>query len=216
MTLLRIDSSARRSSVSRELTSRFVEAWHAIHPRDRVIERDLAVSALPPITDDWSATYGDPSVLTAAQQQYLSASDALIAELLAADVIVIGAPMYNLTISAELKGWIDQIVRIGKTVTYDASGPRGLLHGKQVVVITSRGGSYPRGTSRGASDFQEPYLRAILTFVGLSDITFVHAEHQQGGALGESSRLAALTRLAEIASRPTAEEIAHHGSLNVH
>jgi FMN-dependent NADH-azoreductase len=128
--LLRIDSSARTSSVSRWLTSTFADAWRGAHPDGDVVERDLSATVLPPITDDWSATYGDPSTLTQAQRAYLTTSDELIAELIAADVIVIGAPMYNLTISSELKAWIDQVVRFGKTVASDANGSKGLLSGR--------------------------------------------------------------------------------------
>ena len=104
MTLLRIDSSARRNSVSRQLTQRFVESWKKEHPGGRVIERDLATTPLPLITDEWTlAAYSDPAGLTPAQQETLSVSDTLVEELLAADTIVIGAPMYNLTVSAPLK-----------------------------------------------------------------------------------------------------------------
>jgi FMN-dependent NADH-azoreductase len=104
---------------------------------------------------------------------YLSRSDQLIEELKAADTVVIGAPMYNYSISSQLKAWIDQIVRRGKTVSYGPEGPHGLLQGKKVVVVTSRGGS-----PKAAFDFQEPYLRAILGLIGLADVTFIHAEKQ--------------------------------------
>ena len=108
----------------------------------------------------------------------LSTSDQLIDELRAADTIVIGAPMYNFSISSPLKAWIDQIVRIGKTFGSGPNGPRGLLEMKKVIVITARGGSYEKGTAREAFDFQEPYLRHILGFIGLTDVTFIHAENQ--------------------------------------
>jgi FMN-dependent NADH-azoreductase len=138
MKLLRIDSSARASSVSRQLTASFVEAWKAAHAGGEVIERDLTKTALPHITDDWAATYGDPAKMTPEQPQYLSTSDALIEQLVNADTVVIGAPLYNFLISWELKAWIDQVVRLGKTVTYTATGPSGLLQGKRAVVIISR------------------------------------------------------------------------------
>ena len=108
----------------------------------------------------------------------LSTSDQLIDELRAADTIVIGAPMYNFSISSPLKAWIDQIVRFGKTFASGPNGPRGLLEMKKVIVITARGGSYEKGTAREAFDFQEPYLRHILGFIGLTDVTFIHAENQ--------------------------------------
>jgi FMN-dependent NADH-azoreductase len=197
MKLLRIDSSARRNSVSRQLTERFVESWKQENPAGEVIERDLASTQLPLITDEWAlAAYTDPAVRTPAQWETLSVSDTLVEELLAADTIVIGAPMYNFTVSAPLKSWIDQIVRVGRTVLWGANGPQGLLQGKKVVVLTSRGGSFRPGTATAPFDHQEPYLRHILTFLGLTDVTFIHAENQKpGGPLAEPSRTAAIAQL---------------------
>ena len=86
--------------------------------------------------------------------------------------------MYNFSISSSLKAWIDQIVRVGKTISYGPNGPQGLLAEKKVVVITSRGGAYEKGTAREAFDFQEPWLRHVLGFIGLTDVTFIHAENQ--------------------------------------
>src|SRR6266478_5660485 len=146
MQLFRIDSSARSSSVTRQLTAKFVEEWKQNHPDGEVIQRDLATTMLPHITDDWSATHLEPSQMTSAQRNYLSTSDRLIEELQVADTIVIGAPMYNFAIPALLKAWIDQIVRVGKTVTYGPSGRQGLLGNKRVFVITARGGAYEKGT----------------------------------------------------------------------
>jgi FMN-dependent NADH-azoreductase len=177
MKLLHLDSSARNSSVSRKLTARFAEEWKKNHPEGEVIYRDLSTTALPQITDDWGATYVDESTLTPAQRSYLATSDTLTEELRAADTVVIGAPMYNFSISSLLKGWIDQVVRRGKTVKFGPDGPRGLLGGKEVVVITSRGGSYEKGSAAASLDFQEPYLRAIFGFIGLA-VTFIHAEKQ--------------------------------------
>jgi FMN-dependent NADH-azoreductase len=168
MTLLHIDSSARPSSTSRRLTTRFVEAW-----------RGLALS------------------------------DELIDELFAANVIVIGAPMYNLSISAQLKGWIDHVVRVGRTVAYDERGRRGLLGGRRVIVLSSRGGSYRPGTPRATADFQEPYLSAILQFIGLTDVTFVHAENQSRKAAGAESLAAALETVSHLVSQMTQEVVSH-------
>jgi FMN-dependent NADH-azoreductase len=178
MRLLQIDSSARTVSVTRRLTAKFAEEWNKKYPDGEVIQRDLSATALPLITDDWSTTQVEDSKLMPAQRSYLSASDELIKELEAADTVVIGAPMYNFSIPSSLKAWIDQIVRIGKTVGYGPNGPQGLLGRKKVVVITSRGGAYEKDTAREAFDFQEPYLRHILGFIGLTDVTFIHAENQ--------------------------------------
>src|SRR5260370_4028579 len=142
MRLLQIDSSAGSASVTRQLTGRAVEEWKKNYPGGEVVYRDLSVAHLPSITDDWSATHMEASRLSPAQRSYLSTSDQLIEELRAADTIIIGAPMYNFSISSPLKAWIDQIVRIGKTFSYGPNGPRGLLDRKKVFVITARGGAY--------------------------------------------------------------------------
>jgi FMN-dependent NADH-azoreductase len=176
--LLQVDSSARASSVTRKLTRKFVEEWRREHPHGEVIHRDLSKTVLPLITDDWNGVYADPSSLTDAQRKYLTTSDELIAEVQAADIILIGAPMYNFMVSSLLKAWIDQIARIGKTFTYGPNGPRGLLEKKKVIVITGRGGAYRKGTPTEPFDFQEPYLKHIFGFIGLSDVTFIHAENQ--------------------------------------
>jgi FMN-dependent NADH-azoreductase len=184
MKLLQIDSSARAGSVTRRLTSKFADEWKRTHPAGEVIQRDLSTTSLPLITDDWNATQIEPSKWSPSQRNYLATSDALIEEVLAADIIVIGAPMYNFAIPSLLKAWIDQIVRIGKTVAYGSHGPQGLLGNRKVVVITARGGAYEKDTPREKFDFQEPYLRHVLGFVGLTDVTFIHAENQlrDGGA----------------------------------
>jgi len=200
MTLLRIDSSARQRSVTRLLTGHFVDIWRRSNPSGAVVERDLATTPMPSITDQWDATYADPASLSERDRQYLATSDRLIAELFEASVILIGAPMYNLSISSELKRWIDQIVRAGKTITFGGAQPRGLLQGRRAIVITARGGSYVPGARRAAADFQEPYLRTILSSLGLSDLTFVHAEHQKGES-AYANRCAALERIVELASR---------------
>jgi len=191
MKLLQIDSSARAGSVTRRLTAKFAEEWRANHPTAEIIQRDLSTTMLPLITDDWNATHIEPSKLSPEHRNYLSASDALIEEVQAADTIVIGAPMYNFAISSLLKAWIDQTVRIGKTVAYGPHGPQGMLGDKKVFVITARGGAYEKGTPREKFDFQEPYLRHIFGFIGLTDVTFIHAENQARENAGPSFAAAA-------------------------
>jgi len=191
MKLLQIDSSARTASVTRQLTARAAEEWKENNPDGDVIHRDLSAIQMPAITDDWSATLLEASKLSPGQRSYLSTSDQLIDELRAADTIVIGAPMYNFSISSPLKAWIDQIVRIGKTFGSGPNGPRGLLEMKKVIVITARGGAYEKGTAREAFDFQEPYLRHILGFIGLTDVTFIHAENQSRDQAAASLEAAA-------------------------
>ena len=201
MKLLRVDSSARHNSVSRQLTSRFAEAWQQEHPGGKVIERDLAATTLPLITDEWvQAVYSNPATLTPQQKQVLHVSDALVEELLDADTIVIGAPMYNFAIPAPLKAWIDQVVRVGKTVLFGATGPQGILKGKKVYVVTSRGGAFRPGTPTEQFDYQEPYLRHILGFIGLTDVTFIHAENQKPGAQAEIAKAAAIAKIQHLAA----------------
>ena len=167
MKLLRIDSSARKNSVSRLLTANFVDSWRQQNPDGEVIERNLATTNLPHVTDEWvRAAFTDPANLTTEQRLVLATSDTLIEELRQADVIVLGAPMYNFAIAAPLKAWIDQIVRVGQTIVYGPSGPKGILEGKKVYVITSRGGAFRRARQRNAS-----IIRNLIfaTFWGLSD-----------------------------------------------
>jgi FMN-dependent NADH-azoreductase len=199
MKLLQIDSSARTGSVTRRLTAKFAEEWKTNHPTGDLIHRDLSTTRLPLITDDWSATQIDPSNLSPSQRNYLATSDALIEEVLAADIIVIGAPMYNFAIPSLLKAWIDQIVRVGKTVAYGSNGPKGLLGNRKIVVITARGGAYEKGSPHEGFDFQEPYLRHIFGFVGLTDVTFIHAENQLRDGAGPSL-VAAAARIEHLAA----------------
>ena len=208
MKLLRIDSSARKNSVSRQLTADFVKSWRKQHSYGEVIERNLATTHLPHITDEWvQAAHADPKSLSTEQRLVLATSDALIEELRQADVIVIGAPMYNFAIPAPLKAWIDQVVRTGQTVLWGASGPQGLLAGKKVYVITSRGGAFRPGTPTERFDYQEPYLRHILGFIGLTDVTFIHAENQKPGPQGESARAGALAKIQELTSQNAVDAV---------
>ncbi len=182
MKLLHIDSSARKHSVSRAVSTGFVEVWKRAYPHGEVIERDLSTGVVPHITDEWvGAIYTPADNRSSAQHMELGLSDKLISELKAADVILIGSPMYNFMISAPLKAWIDMVVRTGETVDFSQRPPKGLLRGKKVIVITSRGGSYAAGTPTAAFDFQEPYLRHILNLMGLHDITFIHVDRQSAG-----------------------------------
>lgn len=208
MKLLRIDSSARKNSVSRQLTAEFVESWRQHHPDGQVVERDLAATNLPHITDEWvRAVHSDPLSLTTEQREVLAASDTLIDELRQADVIVIGAPMYNFAIPAPLKAWIDQVVRVGKTVLFGPSGPKGLLKDKKAYVITSRGGAFRPGTATERFDYQEPYLRHILAFIGLTDVTFIHAENQKPGPQGETARNEAIAQIQQFTAQTSVSAV---------
>jgi len=200
MKLLQIDASPRQDSVSRHLTSVFAANWKQQIAGGEVVHRDLANSALGLVTDDWIAgAFSNPAQHTTAHRSALQYSDKLIEELQASDVVVIGDPMHNFTISTRLKAWLDQIVRFGKTFSYGESGPQGLVSGKKVYVLTSRGGAYPAGTPYAQFDFQEPYLRHILAFIGLTDVTFIHAENQSKPDLAVAAKAAAIQKIEAVA-----------------
>ncbi|MCC7274891.1 MAG: FMN-dependent NADH-azoreductase [Alphaproteobacteria bacterium] len=177
--LLHIDSSiAGTASKSRALSRAFVERWRAGHPGTEVIDRDLAADPVPHAAATLIAGLSTaPEARTPGQAAAVALSDTLIAELEAADVVVIGAPMYNFAIPSTLKAWIDHVALAGRTFRYTAEGPVGLLRGKRVFVVVSRGGIYSEGAGR-AMDFQEPYLRAVLGFLGIDDVTFIRVEGQ--------------------------------------
>jgi len=178
-TLLQIDSSPLEASISRELTREFIRAWKAAHPDGTVISRDLAVSAPKPLDATWIvSSFTDSASRTPEQRAVLDLSDTLIAELEQADEVVIGVAMHNFSIPASLKLWIDQIVRSGRTFSYSSSGPQGLLRGKKATLLTASGGVYEAGTPAGAMNFVDPYLKTVLGFIGITDVTSVAA----GGA----------------------------------
>jgi len=165
MNILHVDSSALGNhSVSRELGRAVVEKALLVHPAAQVAYRDLAANPLP----HWApaADASDPAV---------RAGSDVLDEFLAADVVVIGAPMYNFSIPSTLKAWIDRVMVAGKTFRYGANGPEGLAGGKRVVIVSSRGGIYSEGPMQ-ALDFQENYLRKVFGFIGVTDVEIVRAE----------------------------------------
>lgn len=200
MKLLQVDSSARKHSMSRAITAGFAEVWKRAYPHGEVIHRDLSTGLIPHVTDEFvGAMYTPKDQRTPMQHMELGLSDKLISELREADVILIGSPMYNFSISAPLKGWIDMVARNGETVDYSQRPPKGLLHGKKVIVVTSRGGSYAPGTPTASFDFQEPYLRHVLNLMGLTDITFIHVDRQNHGEeIAHQVRLAAASQIEDL------------------
>jgi FMN-dependent NADH-azoreductase len=156
-----------------------VERWSRNHPDGRVIYRDLAQETIPLVTADWAtASYTPADQRTDAQREILRYSENAVDELLAADTIVIGAPMHNFNIPTTLKAYIDQIGRAGRTFSYGANGPEGLAKGKKLYVITARGGLYGPGSPAEAMNHQTPYLKAFFGFIGITDVTFIDAEAQ--------------------------------------
>jgi FMN-dependent NADH-azoreductase len=182
-TLLVVESSPRSTSVSSSLTREYVAQWQQKNPGGTIIRHNVALDPVPFVTEGWiGAAYTAPDRLTPEQRQVLALSDKFIDELQAADTILIAAPMHNFGISAPLKAWIDQVIRAGRTFAYTPEGPKGLVNpGKQVIVVTARGGAYSGNSPYGFLDQQEPYLRTVLGFIGLTNVTFVHAENQARG-----------------------------------
>jgi FMN-dependent NADH-azoreductase len=178
-TLLQIDSSPLPTSLSRELTREFVQAWKAAHPDGTVITRDLTVFAPRPLDAAWiQAAYTPDEARTAEQKGLLAVSEELIGELERADEYVIGVAMHNFSIPAVLKLWVDQVARKGRTFTYGPAGPKGLLLGKKATLLVATGGRYGAGSPAAAMNFADPYLVTVLSFLGVTDIKVITA----GGA----------------------------------
>jgi FMN-dependent NADH-azoreductase len=176
-TLLHIDSSPLYGrSVSRQLTSAFVDQWKSSHLSGTVIDRDLNATSILPISAEWvGAAYTPEGARTAQQRELLALSDSLLAELERADEYVIGAPMHNFGVPSVLKLWIDQISRVGRTFSYADGTPKGLLTGKKATFIIATGGIYDAQTRMSSFNFVEPYLRSVFGFLGVTDATFLTA-----------------------------------------
>ena len=174
--LLVINSSAAgAASVSKQLIDETVARLRAADPALVVVERDLGANPVPHLTPDSTAAIRGAEPANDAQRAAKVLSDSLVAELKAADTLIIGAPMYNFGIPSTLKSWFDHVLRAGVTFKYGETGPVGLLEGKRAIVVESRGGIYSSGPTQ-ALDSQEPHLRTMLGFIGISDVTFVRAE----------------------------------------
>ena len=192
-TLLHIDSSPRgENSSSRLLAGTFTAAWKEIHPDDKVIYRDLRNTSIPHITEEWIAADFTPRVaLTAGQRQVLGLSDILVDEFLAADRCLYSVPMYNFGIPSSFKAYIDNLVRFGRTFISEQGCYQGLAKEKKVLFVTARGVEYGSGSPYRGWDAQEPGLRYAFQFMGVSDISFIHA---CGLDLGEESRRSSLEK----------------------
>jgi FMN-dependent NADH-azoreductase len=173
-TLLKIDVSPRGDySISRKLSAEFAAKWQQAHPDGTVVLRDLVTTALPFVDLPWIAgAYSTPDQHTPEQQAALKVSDELIAELLAADEIVLATPMFNFSIPAALKAYIDHIVRINKT--FNASY-EGLAKGKKVTLIIASGSVYTPGSHMESYNAETGYLKQILGFIGITDVSVVLA-----------------------------------------
>jgi len=199
MKLLHLDSSILgAASVSRRLSAELVARLRALHPGIEVTYRDLALDPALHLSGTQLAAFqgvtSDDAIITAD----LAKGNAYMEELLAADILVIGAPMYNFSIPTPLKAWIDRIAVKGITFHYTANGPEGLLLNKKAFIASARGGVYSGASPAAVFDHQETYLRGVLGFLGVTDVTVVRAE---GIALGDEAKEAATARaLDEIAA----------------
>ena len=196
--VLVIESSARQQrSVSRQLTEQFIAQWQAAHPADQIVVRDLALEQVPHLDATLLGGWMTPAEQQSdAEKAALLRSNTLTDELLAADVLVLAAPMYNFAIPSTLKSWLDHVLRAGVTFKYTETGPQGMLTGKRAYVLTARGGIYVGS----ALDHQEPYLRQALGFIGIHEVSFIHAEGlNMGEGFAQKGLAQAQARVAEVA-----------------
>ena len=196
--VLIIESSARQQgSFSRQLTRQFISQWQAVRPGDQVTVRDLALNPVPHLDANLLGGWMKPEAQRSADEQAsLKRSDELTDEVLGADVLVLAAPMYNFAIPSTLKAWLDHVLRAGVTFKYTETGPQGLLTGKKAYVLTARGGLYAGSTT----DHQEPYLRQVMAFIGIHDVSFIHAEGMNlGGDFQDKGLKQAKAKLSAIA-----------------
>lgn len=199
-TILRIDASARHAgSHSRRLGDAVIARLQASHPGHQIVQRDLAREAIPQISDQTIAGfYTPPAAMTPELTAATALSDRLIAELIAADILVISTPMYNFGAPAALKAWIDQIVRINHTFSYDGTSFGGLVPVRRAVLALSYGASgWAPGGAMAGMNFLEPYLTGLLGFLGVADVQVVRVEGTSGDpAPVEAQHAAALASLA--------------------
>ncbi|TGV54096.1 FMN-dependent NADH-azoreductase [bacterium M00.F.Ca.ET.141.01.1.1] len=183
MQILHLDSSIQgAASASRTLTKAVVENLLDQHSGAAVTYHDLVEEAVPHLDGPIGAGFRPLAfeVSDEATRREHARSDALVGELMASDIVVVGAPMYNFSVASQLKAWLDRVIQPGKTFRYTENGPIGLAGGKKVVIVSTRGGSYLSGPLT-SMDFQESYLRTALAFMGIKDLDFIRAENMSRG-----------------------------------
>ena len=192
--ILYIQSSPRGSeSYSQKVAQSIVDELAGSYPDANVAVRNLAQNPPPHVGEAFvGGLWLGPEQRTPKQAAALAVSDVLIDELLAADVIVLAVPMHNFGPPSTLKAWIDHVVRVGRTVSYSQKGPEGMLKGKRAILVLASGGVYSDGPARPL-DFQEPYLRAILGFIGLTDVDVVRVEGVARSTIGPEKAVASAT-----------------------
>jgi FMN-dependent NADH-azoreductase len=188
------------ASVSRKLTAAFADRLQREDPSAEILVRDVGREPVPHLTEQTVGVIRGAPAETEAALRTLALSNQLIGEIRAADVIVIGAPMYNFGMPSTLKAWFDHVLRAGVTFRYTSEGPEGLVKGKRAIVIESRAGFYSEGPG-SAMDSQEPHIRTLLGFMGITEVTFVRAEKlafgPEAAAAAIDEALAELGALAE-------------------
>lgn len=196
MNILQVNSSARiDGSQSTRLAKILSERLLTQNPAAHIVVRDLAINPQPMIDEQaLQALFTPADERTALQAERVALDDALIAEIQSADIVVLGVPMYNFGVPAQLKNWIDAISRAKVTFQYTEKGPEGLLKGKKVYVVLTRGGVY-RNTP---ADSQVPYLKTVLSFLGMTDVEFVYAEGMAMGPEAEQSAIASAREQIEL------------------
>lgn len=194
--LLVVETSPRGdASISRTFTRRFVTAWAAAHPNGEIVTRDLTETDLRFVTASWLQAYFTPSGHQSPEmKQELRLSDELVAEVVAADHIVIATPVYNYNVPAALKAWVDHIVRKGVTLGFDG---RGLLTSKKATVLLASGGVYTEGSPIRERDIATRYLRLILSVIGITHVTFVAGGNAKSVDMGETTMDAFVGRFAD-------------------
>ena len=201
MKLLHIDAGITGpGSVSRRLSAAAVEALILETPGLEVVRRDLDADPIPHLDSHNIATLRPVDGAVPGPEEARSAE--ILSEFLAADIVVIGAPMYNFGIPSQLKAWFDRVLVAGKTFRYTAAGPEGLAGGKIVIIASARGGFYAPGTPQAESDFHEPHLRALFRMMGIADVTILRAE---GVAVSPELRQTALDAAFAAAPKLAAE-----------
>jgi FMN-dependent NADH-azoreductase len=190
-TLLHLDSSGKGPlSVTRPLTQYFADKWKATTGSASVIDRDLMTSEIPFVDAEIiGAFYTPPDKLTPQQNKILEESDTLINELFTAETYVFGVPMYNFSVPAVFKAYIDLVVRAGKTFTFGGGSPKGLLQDKRLIVVTASGADYSEPPMKGL-DFVEPYVRTIFGFLGVSNVEFVSVAGRDPETIAAQSKRA--------------------------
>ena len=203
MKVLIVSSSAQgAASVSNRLAEGFEARLREAVPAVEIVRRDLGAEPLPHLTPETVFAIRGKPAETNAEREALALSDTLIAELGSADLIVVGAPMYNFGMPSTLKAWFDHVLRARVTFRYTESGPEGLLKGKKAIVIETRAGAYSGGAA-AAMDSQEPHIRTLLGFIGIDEVTWVRAEGLAFGPDAAEKAVAdALEALAASAREP--------------